>query len=94
MSCHVLSLTALYECDMLYSPQDLSFIRSVPLACAGDPLQIISDGTLKSNFHRVRMPKSEESQGGVSFECIQAHVHGPYGPYHGWPKHARCASGA
>ena len=28
----------------------------------GDPLQFWSDGVLKSNFHRVRMPRPDESQ--------------------------------
>lgn len=26
----------------------------------GDPLQFLSDGVLKSNYHRVRMPKAGE----------------------------------
>jgi isopenicillin N synthase-like dioxygenase len=33
----------------------------------GDALQAYSDGMLKSNFHRVRMPKPDEPQVGVLF---------------------------
>ncbi len=39
----------------------------------GDPLQIWSDGVLKSNYHRVRMPGPDEPQ--VPFLSLPSLLH-------------------
>ena len=44
----------------------------------GDPLQFWSDGLLKSNYHRVRMPKR------ASPWCAPAPLHAPV--LSGWPE--------